>query len=55
MFHQNVGDSPVCREHAHAVRPHTRIDNSIFEKSNVMSTQWKKNKNLKVEKDQYLN
>ena len=30
---------PVCREHAHNGRPHTRGDNSILKKSHVMSFQ----------------
>ena len=36
----NIGeDSPVCREHVHTGRPHTRIDNSIFKQSDLMSFQ----------------
>ena len=31
--------SPVCREHIHTSRLHTRIGNSIFKNSNVMSFQ----------------
>ena len=31
--------APVCREHVHTGGPDTRIDNSIFKKSNVMSFQ----------------
>ena len=27
---------PVCREHVHTGRPHTRKDNSIFKKPDVM-------------------
>ena len=48
-FYQNGGDPSVCSEHVHTGRPHTRIDYSIFKKPNVMSFQWKKNKNLKLE------
>ena len=49
-----MGESPpVCREHFHTGRPHTRIDNRVFKKSNVMSSM-KKKKNLKLEKNQYL-
>ena len=52
-FYQN-GGAPVCREHLHTGRPHTRIDNSVFKKSNVMSSMKKKQqqqwKNLKLEK-----
>ena len=52
-FYQN-GGAPVCREHLHNGRPHTRIDNSVFKKSNVMSSMKKKQqqqrKNLKLEK-----
>ena len=40
-FYQN-GGAPVCREHLHTGRPHTRIDNSVFKKSNVMSSMKKK-------------
>ena len=36
--------TPVCKEHVHTGRPHTRINNSIFQKSNVMSCQLKKQK-----------
>ena len=36
--------SPVYGEHAHTGRPHTRIDNSVFKKSNVMSSMKKKNR-----------
>ena len=36
----NIGeDSPVCREHVHTGRPDTRIDNSIFKQSDLMSFQ----------------
>ena len=36
----NIGeDSPVCREHVHTGRPHTRIDNSIFKQADLMSFQ----------------
>ena len=34
--------SPVCREHVYTGRPRTRIDKSIFNKSNVMSFSTKK-------------
>ena len=45
----------VYREHVHTGRQHTRIDYSIFKISNIMSFQWKKIKNLKLEKNQDLN
>ena len=36
----NIGEAPpVSREHVHTGRPHTRIDNSILKKSNLMSFQ----------------
>ena len=38
------------REHVHTGRLHTRIGNSVFKKSDVMSSMKKKRKNLKPEK-----
>ena len=46
---------PVCREKIHTGRPHTRIDYGTLKKSNVTSFERKKTKNLKLEKNQYLN
>ena len=39
LFINVVEDSPVCRENVHTGRPHTRIDNSIFKQSDLMSFQ----------------
>ena len=38
----------VCREHVQTGRPHTRINNSIFKKLNVISCQWK-NRNIQTQ------
>ena len=46
---------PVCREKIHTGRPHTRTDYGTLKKSNVTSFERKKTKNLKLEKNQYLN
>ena len=35
-FLSEVSLLTVCREHVHTVRLHTRINNSVFKKSNVM-------------------
>ena len=48
-FYQNAGEggevvSAVCQEHVHTSGPHTRINNSVFKKSNVLSFQLKKNR-----------
>ena len=39
-FYKNRGSlSPICREHAQIGRPHTRVNNKVFKKSNMMSCQ----------------
>ena len=57
-FYQNGESPPVCREHVDTGRPHTSIieHNTLFTKFSVMFFQCneKKQKNLKLEKNQYL-
>ena len=46
------GVSPtVWKEIAHTGRPHARINNSVFKKSNVMSFHRNNQKNLKIEQE----
>ena len=55
FYKMGVVSPPVCEEHVHTGRPHTRLNNRVFKKFQVMSFQGKIQKNLKMEKNQDLN
>ena len=42
------GLPPVCGGYVHTGSPQTRINDSVFKKSNMMSYQWKKQKNIQT-------